>query len=125
MTAAIDYRRLLGRLIQVDLDGRRLLRVVGIDAGRRKGLRLIRAAGSSYEGRRADGRDRWGWHGRVHRIHMMPGVGDAPSGPVSARRRTAHSGFLCLDGVRVLGVLYRRRIVPVSEFCRTNQTPSP
>jgi hypothetical protein len=93
--SAPDFSVLRGRKIYADVDGLRLGRCVSVDAGPRKGLRSLRLAGPSYEGRTADGRNRDTWNGRQYSV-------DA---------RSLHG--------RGAGVLFRGRVVPIDEFLRS------
>lgn len=89
-----DWSRLKGRIVFVFLDGWRYRRIVRVNAGKRKGLRSLRVASSSYEGRKPTGENRWGWNGPQHTVKL-----DCRETPVQ-------------------GVQYRGRIIPVSEFCK-------
>ncbi len=95
-----NYNKLKGQRFWVYLNGWRMGRVGRVDAGSRIGLRGLTLYGSSYEGRRADGQDRWGWNG--------------PRMKVDGRTAQAPGA----------GVLYRRRVVPIGEWLmREKVTP--
>jgi hypothetical protein len=87
-----DYGQLRGRQISVFIDGWRVLRVINVKAGSRKGLRRLRAVAPTYEGRKPDGSNRWGWHGRKYTID-------------ATNRSTP-----------IAGVIHRGKTIPIDEF---------
>jgi len=91
-TTPPEYRRLVGKLIQVYLEGWRVQRIISVKAGKRMGVRAIRVSGPSYEGLREDGRDRWAWNGPRHTFRLDD------------------------RSVIVAGIMYRNRAVPVADY---------
>jgi hypothetical protein len=86
----LNWQELRGRIVVIDFTfGRHLVRVVKVKAGPRSGLRSVRVAFSSYEGRRADGSERWGWRGGERVVR---------------------------DPKQIVGVFVRRQTIGVEEF---------
>jgi len=83
----IDFSKLKKQRMYVYRDGLRVGRVLSIDGGPRKGLRSLRLATPSYEGR-----NRWGWNG--------------PTFKADGRDARAPGA----------GVLFRRRVIPIDQF---------